>query len=149
VHKITTVRTIHLQDNNFFWNISRFCAQNYGRKTVGDLSIDGKIITIIWALTFWHRSFTFNSNKSRTWCNSFSVYYPEICLQLNMPAGRPARPRTQHGYYHNKKVKPEAATAVIELLIMGMRTPETCWDVNKRQDNKLKNCCIRFVIYLN
>jgi hypothetical protein len=35
-------------------------------------------------LTFWHRSFTFNSNKSLTWCNNFSVYYPEVCLQLNM-----------------------------------------------------------------
>ena len=35
-------------------------------------------------LTFWHRSFTFNSNKSPTWCNSFSVYYPDVCLQLNM-----------------------------------------------------------------
>jgi hypothetical protein len=37
----------------------------------------------VW-LTFWHRSFTFNSNKSPTWCNSFSVYYPDVCLQLNM-----------------------------------------------------------------
>jgi hypothetical protein len=36
------------------------------------------------------------------------------------------------------KVKPEAATAVIELLMMGGETPETCWAVNKRQDNKLK-----------
>jgi hypothetical protein len=35
-------------------------------------------------LTFWHPSFTFNSNKSTTWCNSFSVYYPDVCLQLNM-----------------------------------------------------------------
>jgi hypothetical protein len=35
-------------------------------------------------LTLWHRSFTFNSNKSPTWCNSFSVYYPDVCLQLNM-----------------------------------------------------------------
>jgi hypothetical protein len=35
-------------------------------------------------LNFWHRSFTFNSNKSPTWCNSFSVYYPDVCLQLNM-----------------------------------------------------------------
>ena len=34
--------------------------------------------------TFWHRSFTFNSNKSPTWCNSFSIYYPDVCLQLNM-----------------------------------------------------------------
>jgi hypothetical protein len=35
-------------------------------------------------LTFWHRSFRFNSNKSPTWCNNFSVYYPDVCLQLNM-----------------------------------------------------------------
>jgi len=45
--------------------------------------------------------------------------------------------------------KPEAATAVIELLMMGRKTPETCWAVNKRQDNKLENCCIWLVIYLN
>ena len=31
----------------------------------------------------------------------------------------------------------------------GAQEPETCWAVNKRQDNKLKNCCIRLVIYLN
>jgi hypothetical protein len=35
-------------------------------------------------LTFWHRSFTFNSNKWSTWCNNFSVYYPDVCLQLSM-----------------------------------------------------------------
>jgi hypothetical protein len=35
-------------------------------------------------LTFWHRSFIFNSNKSPTWCNNFSVYCPDVCLQLNM-----------------------------------------------------------------
>jgi len=34
-------------------------------------------------LTFSHRSFTFNSNKSPTQCNNFSVYYPDVCLQLN------------------------------------------------------------------
>jgi len=33
---------------------------------------------------------------------------------------------TQHGYHHDTKVKPEAATAVVELLIMGGKTPETC-----------------------
>jgi hypothetical protein len=36
-----------------------------------------------------------------------------------------------------------------ELLMMGGKTPETRWAVNKRQDNKLKNCCISLVIYLN
>jgi len=65
----------------------------------GTLILLGEIHAYCW--TFWHRSFTFNSNKSPTWCNNFSVYYPDVCLQL------------------------------------------------KRQDNKLKNCCIRLVIYLN
>jgi hypothetical protein len=126
----------------------------------------------------------YNSNKSPTWCKNFSVYYPDVCLQLNVfrafscpssgaqwlqwlplllpsyrgdsravfvvgPAGWPTRPRTQHDCHHDKKLKPEAATAVIELLMMGGEMPETCWAVNKRQCNKLKNCCIRSVIYLN
>jgi hypothetical protein len=52
------------------------------------------------------------------------------------PAGRPDHDR-QHGYQHAPKVKPEAATAV-ELLMMGVRTPETYWAVNKHQDNKLE-----------
>jgi hypothetical protein len=36
-------------------------------------------------------------------------------------SGRPAGPRT-----HHKMVKPEAATAVIELLMMGGISPEDC-----------------------
>jgi hypothetical protein len=48
----------------------------------------------------------------------------------------PARPRTEHDCHHDKKAKPEAATAVTELLMMGGKTPETYWAVNKRQDNK-------------
>ena len=39
----------------------------------------------------------------------------------------------QHCYHHAPTVKPEAATAVVELLMMGVWTPETCWAVNKRQ----------------
>jgi hypothetical protein len=39
--------------------------------------------------------------------------------------GLPARPRTQHDYHHDTKVKPEAATAVIEFLMMGGKTAET------------------------
>jgi hypothetical protein len=52
-------------------------------------------------------------------------------------------------WYHDTKVKPEAATAVIELLLMGRKTPKTCSSINIRQDNKLENCCIWLVIYLN
>jgi len=42
--------------------------------------------------------------------------------------GLAARPDhdQQHCYHHAPKVKPEAATAVVELLMMGVRTPETC-----------------------
>ena len=29
-------------------------------------------------------------------------------------------------YHHAPMVKPEAATAIVELLMMGVRTPETC-----------------------
>jgi hypothetical protein len=32
--------------------------------------------------------------------------------------------------------------------MMGGETPETCWAVNKRHDNKLENCCVWLVIYL-
>jgi hypothetical protein len=32
----------------------------------------------------------------------------------------------QHCYHHVPTVKPEASTAVVELLMMGVRTPETC-----------------------
>jgi hypothetical protein len=57
--------------------------------------------------------------------------------QLCCVRGR-ARPRTQHDCHHDTKVKPEATTAVIELLMMGGTTPETWWALNKRQDNKLE-----------
>jgi hypothetical protein len=54
-----------------------------------------------------------------------------------LPAGRPDHDQ-QHSYHHAPKVKPEAATKVVELLMMGGRTLETWWAVNKRQDNKLE-----------
>jgi len=40
-------------------------------------------------------------------------------------AGRPDHDQ-KHCYHHAPKAKPEAATAAVELLIMGVRTPETC-----------------------
>jgi hypothetical protein len=72
-----------------------------------------------------------------------------VTVVLRSWSGRPARPRTQHGFHHDTKAKPEAVTVVIELLMMGGKTPEACWAVNKRQNNKLENCCIWLVIYLN
>jgi hypothetical protein len=59
-------------------------------------------------------------------------------------AGRPHHDH-QHCYYHAPTVKPEAATAVVELLMMGVRTSETCWAVHKRQVVNLRNCWVRLV----
>jgi hypothetical protein len=39
--------------------------------------------------------------------------------------GRPDQDQ-QHCYHHAPTVKPEAATAVVEFLMMGARTPATC-----------------------
>jgi len=83
------------------------------------------------------------------YCHRVTTQLQLINISYHGRTGRPARPRTQHGYHHDTKVKPEATTAVIELLMMDGKTPETCWAVNKRQDNKLKNCCIWLVIYSN
>jgi hypothetical protein len=101
----------------------------------------------------------------------FSVYYPDVCLQLSMfrafsrpssgaqllqwqllvlPSYRgdsravcvvgPAGPTTNTARLSPRyESKTEAATPVIELLMMGGKTPETCSAVNKRQDNKIKN----------
>jgi hypothetical protein len=51
----------------------------------------------------------------------------------------------QHCYHHAPTVKPEAATAVVELLTMAMRMPKTSWAVFKRQVINLRNCCIWLV----
>jgi len=48
----------------------------------------------------------------------------------------------QHPYHHAPKVKPEVATAVVELLMMGVRTPETCCAVHKPQVINLRNVCV-------
>jgi hypothetical protein len=49
-----------------------------------------------------------------------------VTVMLCLWSGRLARPQTQHDCHLDTKVKPEAATAVIELLMMGGKTPETC-----------------------
>jgi hypothetical protein len=41
--------------------------------------------------------------------------------------------------------KPEAATAVYKLLMMGKRMPETCWAVFERRAKNLRDCCIWLV----
>jgi len=49
-------------------------------------------------------------------------------LAVGRGRASPARPDhdQQHCYHHVPTVKPEAATAVIDLLMMGMMMSETC-----------------------
>jgi hypothetical protein len=51
------------------------------------------------------------------------VFPPIVRISMTAVA---ARPRTQHDYHHDTRIKPEAATTVIELLTMDGKTPETC-----------------------
>jgi hypothetical protein len=62
-------------------------------------------------------------------CNSSLWFYLRsvviaVLLVVVGPAGRPNHDQ-KHCYHHAPTVKPEAATAVVELLMMGVRTPET------------------------
>jgi hypothetical protein len=91
-----------------------------------------KMILLRHHLSFWRRSFTFNSNKSPTLYNNSSVYYPDACLRLNM---------------FRAFFRPSSGAQWLQW--QPLKQPETCWAVNRRQDDKLKNFCIMLMIYLN
>jgi hypothetical protein len=57
-------------------------------------------------------------------------------------SGRPDRPRPTALLSPSSDGKPEAATAVVELLMINMRMPETRWAVFKQQVISLINCCV-------
>ena len=79
-------------------------------------------------------------------CMVYSVVKVELNSSLtstldggvgHVRASRPDHDQ-QHCYHHAPKIKPEATTAVVELLMMGGRTPETCRAVHKLQVIKLE-----------
>jgi hypothetical protein len=76
---------------------------------------DAKVFQFI-ILTFIYSSESFRifpaHNQELNDCSGSLWFYLRIVVI------RPARPRTQHDYHHDTKVKAEAATAVIELLMM-------------------------------
>jgi hypothetical protein len=76
----------------------------------------------------------------------FIAWHLLLCTAQHVSAGRPDHDQ-QHCCHHATTVKPEAATAIVELLMMGVETPETCWAVHrsKRQVMNLRNCCICLV----
>jgi hypothetical protein len=80
-----------------------------------------------------------NSNSNQpTRCNNFSSLLLDVYVQLSVfrASSRPKHVELydwpdhdhdqQHCYHHAPTVIPEAATAFVELLMMGVMTPETC-----------------------
>ena len=109
-----------------------------------------KKISQVYYLTFMYGSTCFgcphahhqelNNSSSSLWFYRWSVVAAVLLDVIG-----PDRPNhvQQHCYHHAPTVKPKAATAVVELLMMGMRTPETCRAVYEHQiKNNLRNFCI-------
>jgi hypothetical protein len=65
-----------------------------------------------------------NNCSNRLWFYRWSVVIT-VLLVVVVPAGRPDYYQ-QYCYHHAPTVKPEVATTVVKLLMMGVRTPETC-----------------------
>ena len=72
------------------------------------------------------------------------VLTPNIRSSTTAGYNRPDHDQ-QHCYNHAPTVKPEAATAVVELLMMGVRTPETCWATHKSQEINFRDFYIWLV----
>jgi len=88
-----------------------------------------------------------NNCSSSLWFYHWSVVVAVLLVVVG-PVNRPDHGQ-QHCYHYAPMVKPEAATAVVELLMMGVRAPQTYWAVHtsKRQVINLRNYCI-WLIYL-
>jgi hypothetical protein len=76
------------------------------------------ILTFVYSSTYFGR---FSAHHQELNDCSCSLWFYLRIVVIVVPCAR-----TQHDYHHDTKVKPEAATAVLELLMMGWKTPETC-----------------------
>jgi hypothetical protein len=74
-------------------------------------------------------------------CSLWFYRWSVVVAVLFVAVGPDSRPD------HAPTVKPEAATAVVELLMTDVRTPETCWAVHKHQVINLRY--FSWLIYLN
>jgi hypothetical protein len=69
---------------------------------------------------------TFVTTTFGAWPNSKTLITPLSMLLVVVGPYRPSRPRPIALLQPPPTVKPEAATAVVELLMMDVRTPDTC-----------------------
>jgi hypothetical protein len=85
----------------------------------------------------FYLTFTYTTTAVAASGFTFGAWWQQCCWSWS---GRHDHDQ-QHCYHHAPTVKPEAATTV-ELLMMSVRTPKTCWAVNKHQVIKWRYCCI-------
>jgi hypothetical protein len=64
--------------------------------------------------------------RSSTTAVAASGFTGSVVVTVLLAVVGPAGHDQQHCYHHTPTVKPEAATAVVELLTMGVRMPKTC-----------------------
>jgi hypothetical protein len=87
------------------------------------------ILTFIYSSTYFGRPHAhyqeLNNCSSSLWLYRWSVVIAVLLVVLRPVHNQPDHDQ-QHCYHHVSKVKPEAATAVVELLMMGVRTPKIC-----------------------
>jgi hypothetical protein len=83
-----------------------------------------------------------DASSSQIYCSSF-IYNSTSLLSL-----LPDRPQPTTLLPPRSNGKPETATAVYKLLMMGLRTPETCWVVFKRLTINLRDWCIWLVWFI-
>jgi hypothetical protein len=86
------------------------------------------ILTFIYSSTCFGRPHAHHQELNN--CSSSLLSYRwsvvvAVLLVVVGPVGRPDHDQ-QHCYHHAPTVRQEAATAVVELLIMAVRAPETC-----------------------
>jgi len=66
-----------------------------------------------------------NKCSSSLWFYRWCVVVAVLLVVFGPVVNRPEHDQ-QHYYFQAPTVKPEAATALVELLMMGVKTPETC-----------------------
>jgi hypothetical protein len=79
------------------------------------------ILTFVYSSTCFGR-FSSHHQESND-CNGSLWFYLRIVVTVVLCSWSGM---TQHDCHHNRKVKSEAATAVIAFLMIGGKTPETC-----------------------
>jgi len=79
------------------------------------------ILTFIYSSTYFGRPHAHHQELNN--CSSSLWFYLRIAVITVLLFEEHEQ---QHGCHHDMKVKPEAATTVVKLLMMGVRTPKTC-----------------------